>query len=140
MAAKSRWAAFPHDATGYAYPGEALRKAWPKLHAGDREPWPDAKRAAALLQAAGKAAPKRDADALAADLQEAWRAFHRAARRSIASTSAATSCAGRGGSSGFGAFRPSWPSSVSIHARTRRPWSTCASRDISSVHASGPPV
>jgi hypothetical protein len=77
MAAKSSWAAYPHDASAFAYPGEALKKAWPKLHAGDREPFPDAKRAAALLKAAGKAAPKLDADALAAALQEAWRAFHR---------------------------------------------------------------
>ena len=77
MAAKSAWAAFPHDANGYAYAGDALKKAWPKLHAGDCEPFPDAKRAAALLKAAGKAAPKLDAEALADALQEAWRAFHR---------------------------------------------------------------
>ena len=77
MAAKSNWAAFPHDAKAYAYAGDALKKAWPKLHAGDCEPFPDAKRAAALLKAAGKAAPKLDADALAEALQDAWRAFHR---------------------------------------------------------------
>lgn len=78
MAAKSAWAAFPHDAKGYAYAGDALKKAWPKLHAGDAEPYPDAKRAAALIKAAGKAAPKGvDADALAEALQDAWRAFHR---------------------------------------------------------------
>ena len=77
MAAKSAWAAFPHDAKGYAYAGDALKKAWPKLHAGDCEPFPDAKRAAALLKAAGKAAPKLDAEALAAALQDAWCAFHR---------------------------------------------------------------
>ena len=76
MATPSRWAPFPHDAAGYAYPGDALKKAWPKLHAGDCEPWPDARRAAALLKAAGKAAPKLDADGLAAALQDAWRAFH----------------------------------------------------------------
>ena len=76
MAAKSGWAAFPHDAKGYAYAGDALKKAWPKLHAGDCEPFPDAKRAAALLKAAGKAAPKLDAEALATALQDAWRAFH----------------------------------------------------------------
>ena len=76
MAAKSSWAAFPHDATGFAYAGDALKKAWPKLHAGDCEPYPDTKRATALLKAAGKAAPKLDADAVAAALQEAWRAFH----------------------------------------------------------------
>ncbi len=81
MAAKksgaSGWAAFPHDAKAYTYAGDALKKAWPKLHAGDCEPYPDTKRAAALLKAAGKAAPKLDADALADALQEAWRAFHR---------------------------------------------------------------
>jgi tetratricopeptide (TPR) repeat protein len=76
--AKSAWAAFPHDSKGFAYAGEALKKAWPKLHAGDCEPFPDARRAAALIKAAGKAAPKGiDADALALKLQDAWRAFHR---------------------------------------------------------------
>lgn len=79
MAAKksSAWAAFPHDAKAFQYAGDALKKAWPKLHAGDCEPYPDDKRAAALLKAAGKAAPKLDAQALAAALQDAWRAFHR---------------------------------------------------------------
>lgn len=72
----ARWAAFPYDAKAFAYPGDALKKAWPQLHAGDCEPFPDAKRAAALLKEAGKAAPKLDADALAARLQDAWRAFH----------------------------------------------------------------
>jgi tetratricopeptide (TPR) repeat protein len=76
MAAKSAWAAFPHDAKAFTYAGDALKKAWPKLHAGDCEPFPDAKRAAALLKAAGKAAPKLDADALAEALQHAWRSFH----------------------------------------------------------------
>lgn len=77
MAAKSsRWAPFPHDAKAFAYAGDALKKAWPALHAGDMEPYPDPKRAAALLKAAGKAAPKLDADALATALQDAWRAFH----------------------------------------------------------------
>ncbi|MDR7135840.1 tetratricopeptide (TPR) repeat protein [Lysobacter niastensis] len=77
MAAKTSWAAFPHDAKGFTYAGDALKKAWPKLHAGDVEPFPDTKRAATLIAAAGKAAPKGlDADGLAAALQEAWRAFH----------------------------------------------------------------
>ena len=80
MAAKksgaSSWAAFPHDAKAFTYTGDALKKAWPKLHAGDCEPYPDTKRATSLLKAAGKAAPKLDADALAEALQDAWRAFH----------------------------------------------------------------
>ena len=75
--AAAKWAAFPHDAKGFTFAGDALKKAWPQLHAGDCEPFPDAKHAAALLRAAGKAAPKLDADALAAALQDAWRAFHR---------------------------------------------------------------
>lgn len=75
--AKSAWAPFPHDAKAFAYAGDALKKAWSKLHAGDCEPFPDAKRAAALIKAAGKAAPKGfDADALADALQDAWRSFH----------------------------------------------------------------
>lgn len=78
MAAKTAWAAFPLDAKGFTYAGDALRKAWPKLHAGDLEPYPDGKRATALLAAAGKAAPKgMDAESLATALQDAWRAFHR---------------------------------------------------------------
>jgi tetratricopeptide (TPR) repeat protein len=79
MASKTSWAAFPHDARAYAHAGDALKKAWPKLHAGDCEPYPDDKRAAALLKAAGKAAPKLDAAALAVALQDAWRDFHRGA-------------------------------------------------------------
>jgi len=77
MAAKSAWAAFPHDAKAYAYAGDALKKAWPRLHAGDDEPFPDAKRAQALIDAAGKAAKGAKADTVASALQDAWRAFHR---------------------------------------------------------------
>ncbi len=80
MAAKSgAWAPFPYDAKAYAYAGEALKKAWPKLHAGDREPYPDPARAQALLDAAGKAGKAgkgHDAQTVSAALIEAWRAFH----------------------------------------------------------------
>jgi tetratricopeptide (TPR) repeat protein len=76
--AKSAWAAFPHDAKAFAYAGDALKKSWSKLHAGDAEPFPDSKRAAALIAAAGKAAPKGlDSNGLADALQDAWRAYHR---------------------------------------------------------------
>ncbi|MEJ7745191.1 MAG: hypothetical protein WKF61_00230 [Luteimonas sp.] len=77
MAAKSNWPAFPHDAKGFIYAGDALKKAWPKLHAGDGEPYPDAERAQALLDAIGKAPKGMTADALATQWQDAWRAFHR---------------------------------------------------------------
>lgn len=77
-AKKSAWTRFPHPDKTFDYAGDKLAKAWPALHAGDTEPFPDAKRAAALAKAAGKAAPKGlDADALAAALQDAWRDFHR---------------------------------------------------------------
>jgi len=49
-----KWRPFPHDAAAFDYSGAALKKAWPELHRGDREPFP------------------RDPD-----LQEAWRCFHR---------------------------------------------------------------
>src|SRR5687767_15333374 len=75
---KAAWATFPHDAKGFDYAGDKLKKAWPELHAGDAEPFPDDKRAAALIKAAGKAAPRGlDAAGLAEALQDAWRAFHR---------------------------------------------------------------
>ncbi|HYC35420.1 MAG TPA: hypothetical protein VEC19_03290 [Usitatibacter sp.] len=51
MAAK--WKAFPHPDKAFAYAGEALKRNWEKLHAGDCEPWP------------------RSAGA-----QQAWRLFH----------------------------------------------------------------
>ncbi len=75
---KSGWAKFPHDGKAFDYAGDKLKKSWAALHAGDGEPFPDDARAAALLKAAGKSAPKGlDAGALAAQLQDAWRAFHR---------------------------------------------------------------
>lgn len=76
--AKSTWKAFPLDASAFTHEGAALKKAWPRLHAGDQEPFPDAKRTQGLLAQLGKAAPKgENAESLAVALQEAWRAFHR---------------------------------------------------------------
>jgi tetratricopeptide (TPR) repeat protein len=51
--AKAKWIAFPHPSKSFEYKGEALRKAWEKLHKGDREPFPKDPKA-----------------------QEAWRLFH----------------------------------------------------------------
>jgi tetratricopeptide (TPR) repeat protein len=48
-----KWTAFPHAAKEFAYAGDALKKAWDKLHQGDAEPFP------------------KDEGA-----QEAWRLFH----------------------------------------------------------------
>jgi hypothetical protein len=107
MASKAAWAAFPHDAKAYTYPGDALKKAWPKLHAGDCEPFPDDKRAAALLKAAGKAAPGLDAPALAIALQQAWRDFHRGDFKSAFD-----------GGSALGAVGASVAATIGINAKT----------------------
>ena len=78
MAAKSTaWAAFPHASKTYDYAGDKLKSSWTALHAGDCEPYPDAKRATALLKAFAKPPKGLDAAKLAEALQEAWRAFHR---------------------------------------------------------------
>ncbi|MEO7478339.1 MAG: hypothetical protein ABIT64_03800 [Lysobacteraceae bacterium] len=78
MAAKSStWAAFPHASKAFDYTGDKLKSSWPALHAGDCEPFPDAKRASALLKAVAKPPKGLDAAKLSETLQEAWRAFHR---------------------------------------------------------------
>ena len=48
------WNEFPHDASDYAFEGDALEASWEDLHTGDKEPYPED-------------------EALA----DAWRAFHR---------------------------------------------------------------
>jgi hypothetical protein len=72
-----KWTPFPHEASSYAYEGAELKKAWPELHRGDCEPFPDA---AFVKQAFAKHPRLKgslDADKAAAALQSAWRAFHR---------------------------------------------------------------
>ncbi len=73
--AKKKWAAFPRPDKAFDYAGDKLAKAWPKLHAGDLEPYPDEKYVAGLL----KANPKlgKDSASIAVQLQDAWRDFHR---------------------------------------------------------------
>jgi tetratricopeptide (TPR) repeat protein len=66
-----KWAAFPHADPSYAYAGAALKKAWTRLHKGDREPFP--------------------ADAAVAD---AWRHFHAGAFRQAVDTGRAAGGAG----------------------------------------------
>ncbi len=73
--AKRDWSAFPHPDKAFDYAGDKLAKAWPTLHAGDQETFPDEKHVAALLKkhpGLGK-----DPRALAKTLQDTWRAFHR---------------------------------------------------------------
>lgn len=74
---KSAWAKFPQVGKGFDLAGDKLKKAWPTLHAGDGEPFPDEKRAADLLKSVGRKAPKAiDVHELSSRLQAAWRAFH----------------------------------------------------------------
>jgi len=78
--AGAQWVKFPYDSKAYEHAGPSLAKAWDRLHAGDCEPYPDP--AALMRLAGGKPGGqppgfKGSYDALAAGLQEAWRAFHR---------------------------------------------------------------
>ncbi len=57
-------------------PGAALRAAWPRLHAGDGEPFPDQAWLAAALRAHPALAPEVDPAKAVAELQAAWRAYH----------------------------------------------------------------
>lgn len=64
------WAEFPHPDSRFEYAGQALAKAWPDLHRGDQEPYPDRDRVLTMDPDCA------DADATAAALQQAWRDFH----------------------------------------------------------------
>lgn len=74
---KLRFAPCPFDAATLALDAASLKKHWPQLHAGDQEPFPDARRAAALIKAAGTAPKGVDGERLSEHLQAAWLAFHR---------------------------------------------------------------
>jgi len=77
--AGARWSAFPYDNKAYVHPGAALEKAWPRLHAGDCEPFPDAAGLQKVAGAKAGATPpgfKGSFGDLAPRLQGAWRAFH----------------------------------------------------------------
>lgn len=73
--AKKSWAPFSMPDQTFDYAGDKLAKAWKTLHAGDQEPFPDERAVAATL----KVNPRlgKNAAKIAAELQDAWRAFHR---------------------------------------------------------------
>jgi len=74
------WTPFSNPDPAFDYAGERLREAWSRLHAGDREPFPDRGDIAELLAAEaqlGDTAFGTDAEKIALSLQDAWRAFHR---------------------------------------------------------------
>lgn len=71
------WKAFPYGDRAYRYSGEALRNAWPRLHRGDREPFPSPQAIEVRLHCTPRlAAADADPSRIAQGLQEAWRAFH----------------------------------------------------------------
>jgi len=76
MAAK-KWAKFPHPDKAFDYAGPKLAKAWPRLHAGDQEVFPDKKQVAAQMKRYPDLKSAGDAAEVAEKLQEAWREFHR---------------------------------------------------------------
>ncbi len=75
--ASKKWAAFPHPDKAFDYSGDKLEKNWPKLHAGDQEPYPDEAQIGKLIKSSSKLGKAGDAGKIAAQLQEGWRAFHR---------------------------------------------------------------
>ncbi len=72
-----KWKAFPYDAKDYGYEGAALEKAWPQLHRGDCEPFPDVEFVGRAFLRHPKLKAGLDVEETAAALQSAWRAYHR---------------------------------------------------------------
>lgn len=71
------WKPFPYGDRAYRYRGDALRNAWPRLHRGDREPYPSAQAIEVRMHCTPQLAKEgADAGKIAIGLQEAWRAFH----------------------------------------------------------------
>ena len=64
------WAQFPYADERFEYPAQTLAEAWPALHRGDQEPFPDRERVLAMDPDCA------DADTVSAALQQAWRDFH----------------------------------------------------------------
>ncbi len=74
------WKPFPQPAAAFEYAGEGLREAWPRLHAGDREAFPDQATIAEALATEARLGDHllgTDAAAISNNLQDAWRAYHR---------------------------------------------------------------
>lgn len=78
MAKKAtKWITFPHSDKTYDYTGSSLKKSWAKLHKGDCEAFPDAGHLKKLVKAHPELEPDGSLDDAAAELQDAWRAYHR---------------------------------------------------------------
>ncbi len=75
--AKTRWKPFTYADTAYDYAGARLKANWPRLHQGDREPYPEPAGLKKLIGLNAEFAPSGSVDKAAATLQDAWRAYHR---------------------------------------------------------------
>src|SRR5574337_150916 len=73
----ANWNAFPYAANEFAYDLAALKAAWPELHRGDCEPFPDAAFVKRAFAEHPRLKGKLDAEKVAASLQSAWSAYHR---------------------------------------------------------------
>ena len=78
--ARSARARDPISDGAFRHSGNALKEQWERLHRGDCEPFPDARRIARLAKAEAGLAARLDAEggsaAVAERVQEAWREFH----------------------------------------------------------------
>ncbi|MCB1889586.1 MAG: hypothetical protein KDH20_18410 [Rhodocyclaceae bacterium] len=73
----SNWKPFPYGDRAYRYSGDALRRAWPRLHRGDREPYPSRQAVEVRISRnPALVADPTDPERTAERLQDAWRAFH----------------------------------------------------------------
>ena len=75
--AKTHWKPFGHADAAYEYAGARLKANWPRLHRGDREPYPDPAELKKLVGACAEFAPSGPLERAAATLEDAWRAYHR---------------------------------------------------------------
>lgn len=77
MSKAKAWTKFPYASKDFIYSGEALKKAWPKLHAGDQVVYPDKKWVEAQCKVSAEVkAATTDAAAASTTLLEAWSAYH----------------------------------------------------------------
>jgi hypothetical protein len=71
-----RWKPFPHPDKAYDYAGTRLSEQWPRLHAGDREPYPTPDALKKAVEQSQDFAPSGSLEKAAIALQDAWRAYH----------------------------------------------------------------
>jgi len=75
--AKTRWKPFGYADAAYEYAGARLKASWPRLHRGDREPYPEPAELKKLIGECKEFAPSGSLERAAATLEDAWRAYHR---------------------------------------------------------------